>query len=600
MTTTSLTPVLAVLCLFLAACGGGHGDPPAPPAQGAAAATAPDRRALSTTAAPASIDNLLDWAQWRYPSLFPAGPTSTQAVYLGVPYTLRSYANGNHLGVTPQGEVFGLGPFTLNQLLPFGRIGDYQAGLQQDLCGYRPSACTAPTFSTPPLNTSADLGQTVAFTVTVSGTPTPTLQWRRNGVAIPGAVGTSHSFGPVAAADDGAVFTVLASNGAGSVVSAAAVLRVTTPLAQAAAPRVAAGGRAGLGHSTVRTASGQLWAWGANQRGQVGDGTRTQRNQPVLWANTGAGRVITAFSLGAESTLALSQAGQGFWAGAGSNGQDGTGSFGGTLSPGTVTVLSSLSAVAVGDGYTVAALADGRLWAWGNVPTGVRSQTAVRLAGFEQITSVCVAEESIVALRRDGTVWFAGTDRGGGMPGTGSEFTAVVTSARQVPGLERITQIACGLGSPTAYALALRSDGQVFSWGDATGLGVPISGFVRFSVAAIPGLSQVSWIAASNTGLAAAFAVTRDGRVLAWGFDRSGALALGAMSPFQQVVTPQLSSLITDVAEVSTSGEHTLFLKRDGSVWAVGSNATGQLGHPPSLAAGLSLTPVLVEGLILN
>ena len=113
-------------------------------------------------------------------------------------------------------------------------------------------------------------------------------------------------------------------------------------------------------------------------------------------------------------------------------------------------------------------------------------------------------------------------------------------------------------------------------------------------------LADVRWIAASNTGMAAAFAVGADGQVRAWGFDRFGALALGELSPTVAVVTPRLSTAIGDVVEVATSGEHTLFVKRDGSVWAVGSNASGQLGNTSAAALGSTRVPVPVIGLDLN
>lgn len=55
---------------------------------------------------------------------------------------------------------------------------------------------------------------------------------------------------------------------------------------------------------------------------------------------------------------------------------------------------------------------------------------------------------------------------------------------------------------------------------------------------------------------------------------------------------------LTDVVEVAAGNDHSLFVKRDGTVWAVGSNGLGQLGNT-SAGAG-SRVPLQVPGLNLN
>lgn len=459
-----------------------------------------------------------------------------------------------------------------------------------------PGVQTAPEIATQPQSANVAPGQTATFSVVATGSQPLSYQWRRDGVDIAGATTASYTTPALGATDNGSSFTVIVSNGVSSVASSGATLTVTAPAVASSGPRVAAGGRFGVMHSAARSASGRMWAWGANLRGQVGDGTTASRREAFEWS-IGS---VSSISLGNEMTMVVDSSGTGWWSGSSSNGQNGTSTISDARTPSRVTVQSGIASAAVGNGFTVAALADGTVWGWGNLPTGVRSSTPVQIAGLADITSLCVAEQSIVALAQDGSVWFAGTDRGGAMPGQGRTITSAVPTGLQVPGLTDVTQIACGLGSPTAFGLARRSDGTVYSWGDAGGLGYAVSGFVQLSPQQVPGLTDVTWIAASNTGLTAAFAVTSNGGVLAWGFDVLGSLALGAMSSTTQVVTPTPSALIGDVVEVATSGSHTMFVKRDGSVWAVGSNANGELGNTSASAVGSSLSPVPVTGLTLN
>lgn len=459
-----------------------------------------------------------------------------------------------------------------------------------------PPTPIAPSITTQPQSASVTAGQPATFTVTATGTPAPTYQWRRNGADIAGATGASYTTPATTLADNGAQFTVAVTNSAGSVTSEAVTLTVTAAPVSVAAARVAAV----PGYSAARSASGSVWTWGFNNRGQLGDGTRTSRPLPFQWTATAQ---ASAVSLGNSATMALERSGVALWTGASTNENNGTGTgISDLLVPTRVVARTGIRAIAVGSGFTVAALSDGTVWGWGALPTGVRSTSAVQLPGFTDITALCVAEESILALKRDGSVWFGGTDRGGAMPGQGRSITTAVTIALQVSNLSDVVQIACGLGTPTAYALALRRDGTVLSWGSEGGLGYAITPgqFVLLTPQRVAGLTDVVWVAASNTGFTASFAVASDGRVRSWGFDRLGALALGTISGTTPVVTPTLSSAIDNVAEVATSGEHTLFVLRDGSVWAVGSNANGQLGNTSPAAVGSTVVPVQVLGVNLN
>ncbi|BET67442.1 hypothetical protein ASA1KI_23600 [Opitutales bacterium ASA1] len=84
---------------------------------------------------------------------------------------------------------------------------------------------TAPVFLVHPESRSVDPGANVTFNVSVTGVPTPTLQWTKDGVAIPGATGSSLSLLLVGAQQAG-VYAVVATNSEGSATSTAATLVV--------------------------------------------------------------------------------------------------------------------------------------------------------------------------------------------------------------------------------------------------------------------------------------------------------------------------------------------------------------------------------------
>jgi hypothetical protein len=91
-----------------------------------------------------------------------------------------------------------------------------------------------PAFTTHPANQTITAGTNATFNVVVTGSPAPTLQWRRNNLPIPGATGTSLTLNSVPANGSGAI-TVVATNAGGTATSDPANL-VVNPVAPAFAP----------------------------------------------------------------------------------------------------------------------------------------------------------------------------------------------------------------------------------------------------------------------------------------------------------------------------------------------------------------------------
>ncbi len=84
----------------------------------------------------------------------------------------------------------------------------------------------APTITTQPANPTVLAGQTASFSVGVSGTAPFTYQWKKNGTAISGATGASYTTPATSTSDNGAVFSVVVTNSAGTATSVSATLTV--------------------------------------------------------------------------------------------------------------------------------------------------------------------------------------------------------------------------------------------------------------------------------------------------------------------------------------------------------------------------------------
>ena len=84
-----------------------------------------------------------------------------------------------------------------------------------------------PVITTQPLDRTTIVGSAVTFTAMASGTPAPTYQWRKDGIAISGASSANYAIAKVGAGDAGA-YSVVATNSAGAATSVSAQLVLDT------------------------------------------------------------------------------------------------------------------------------------------------------------------------------------------------------------------------------------------------------------------------------------------------------------------------------------------------------------------------------------
>jgi alpha-tubulin suppressor-like RCC1 family protein len=122
----------------------------------------------------------------------------------------------------------------------------------------------------------------------------------------------------------------------------------------------------GSNHGLALDVGGNVWAWGFNSTGQLGDGTVKSRPTPELVHNLD--RVI-AIAAGVAHSLALRADGTVRAWGANGRGQLGDGSTNQHELPIQVPMLSSIVAIAAGE-HSLALHSSGTVWAWGPM-TGV-------------------------------------------------------------------------------------------------------------------------------------------------------------------------------------------------------------------------------------
>ncbi len=221
-------------------------------------------------------------------------------------------------------------------------------------------------------------------------------------------------------------------------------------------------------HTLALKNDGSLWAWGANDSGQLGDGTTNNRSVPTM---VGADRDWRTFAAGDATSFALKSNGTLWVWGRGSSSND--------LAPKQIesgTNWLSISACDPPHGPALLAIkTDGTLWL-NNPPPAYHVAPALAsapTATFTQIgrdrdwAEVYPGEFSFFARKKDGSWWVCGENYGGQL-GIGI-YAAAKPSPQRLPFDFEPWAFAPGPGT----TLLLGKDGRLWSWGKRLGVGKP-------------------------------------------------------------------------------------------------------------------------------
>ena len=346
---------------------------------------------------------------------------------------------------------------------------------------------------------------------------------------------------------------------------------------------------AGLNHVMIIKTDGSLWAWGCNRYGQLGDGTTTDRYEPVMIIEDS----VVSVSAGDNHTVAVlfMRTGERILRTWGNNayGQLGDGTTLNRHSP--VWAMSPILAASAGGNHTMALGPDGSIWAWGdnwngqvgsdnilnrNRPTNIMNSVSHASAGYRHT----------FAIQEDGSMWaWGGTPRQEG-PTEITDFEAFAISTEDYRLLAQdgdifewgLHDLQCDTISADAitlismgrsHTLAVDNNNVLWAWG--------FNGFGRLgdgtTVSRDEPVAVMEAVAAISAGRYHSHAICTGGSLWAWGSNRYG--QLGDTTRRNSLVPLEIMS---NVSLVSGGGYHTLAIDIYGDLWAWGNNDYGQLG----------------------
>lgn len=401
----------------------------------------------------------------------------------------------------------------------------------------------------------------------------------------------------------------------------------TTTQRTAAVP---AGGATPLQHVTMLSAGGEHAmavvsppgpeAWGSNTNGQLGRGSCCTAN-PTPGGVASINSVV-AVAAGQTHSLAVADDGNVWSWGSNSSGELGNN----TLSPSSVPVqvgLTGVVAAAAGANFSAALRSDGTVWAWGSDAWGELGQggggpfprlamqrTPVQVRGVggvgfvTGVKAIAAGHDELVMLTGGGDVLAVGANTAGQL-GNGTTTTSttpvtVVAGSCACGGTGRLIGVA-SIATGAAHVVASTVDGTVFDWGVGTsgqlGDGSAAS---ASSPQLVSGSGTTFRALAVGGGATASYAVVTDGTLRGWGSDAAGELDDGGGANRTTPVTAKGAGGVGTLPSVTDAvGGAAFALARtaDGSVWDWGTNANGELGTGTAGAPQLSPQKAAVAGI---
>ena len=323
---------------------------------------------------------------------------------------------------------------------------------------------------------------------------------------------------------------------------------------------------------------GNLWSWGYNAYGQLGDFRTVDRSTPVTTLAGGANWKQVAS--GGRSSAAIKTDGTLWTWGSNYRGELGDNTMINRSTP--VTTFAggtNWKQVSCGGNFTSAIKTDGTLWVWGQnsygqlginlgLSTNSRTTPVTTFAGGTNWKQVSCAYACMAAIKTDGTLWTWGRNSEGQL-GINNTTTPICTPVTTFAGGTNWKQVSTSNGN--SHTAAIKTDGTLWTWGRNNNGQLGDNTTITRTTPVTTFAGGTNWKQVS-AGDGATAAVKTDGTLWLWGGNYG---TLGTNN------NPNRSTPVTTFAggtnwkQVSSGIGVIEAIKTDGTLWVWGSSGAG-------------------------
>jgi alpha-tubulin suppressor-like RCC1 family protein len=290
---------------------------------------------------------------------------------------------------------------------------------------------------------------------------------------------------------------------------------------------------AGQQHNCALTSAGQAYCWGYNADSRLGDSTTTLPLRPVPVLPLGA-VAFTSLSAGNAHTCGTTSSGQAYCWGTNSWGQIGDSTTVSPFFPSAVRQQPGVSftQVAAGNNFTCALDSSGQAWCWGYAAGGALGNNSISTRRFPvtvsqpvgvTFTGIFTEYDHVCAVDTGGQAWCWGNNAWSQL-GDNTTTTRKVPTAVQQPAGVTFTQLALG----SISTCGLTSAGQAYCWGGNSngqlGNGTTTASALPVAVSQPAGVTFTS-IKAESAGVCG---LDGNGQTWCWGRNTWGELGDGS------------------------------------------------------------------------
>ncbi|HTR82430.1 MAG TPA: T9SS type A sorting domain-containing protein [Bacteroidota bacterium] len=325
----------------------------------------------------------------------------------------------------------------------------------------------------------------------------------------------------------------------------------------------------GQTHVVALGNDGNLYSWGFNNDGQLGDSTTTNEATPVMVHKPTGVTGWTAVACGAFHNVAIDNSGNVYAWGLNSQGQLGDSSLTNKIAPTEVTLPTTVTAVSATNNTCMALGSDGKIYAWGKNGNGQLGDSTtidhystigtVHIPVGVTVASIASGNFFNTCLGTDGNIYAWGQGNNGqiGNGSTSPSNVLAVTVANKPSGVTSWKKYACG----ASFVLAIANNDTLYGWGfGGTGeLGngsTTSNNTTPVKVSLAGGVTAVNVAGGHNHG----FIVDQNNNVYAWGRNIEGETGSNTTvspktTPVQVVGLGGTGNLVLPVEMTSFSAE---------------------------------------------